>query len=108
MSNQNTSNAYRHMSDPEMDEGPSGTASGYEANTKESFVFKAKSEEAFPPKKRGWFNKGKREKRRKRKNQEATITLVEGTVLIPVTRPLWEELDRRLANMTCSDPHKMK
>ncbi|MFS7960334.1 hypothetical protein Hanom_Chr08g00702001 [Helianthus anomalus] len=71
MSDQNTSDAYRHMSDSEMDEGPSRTASGYEADTKESFIFKTKSEEAFPPKKRGWFNKEKREKRRKKEKQRS-------------------------------------
>ncbi|MFS8019606.1 hypothetical protein Hanom_Chr15g01405711 [Helianthus anomalus] len=99
MSDQNTSDAYRHISHSPMDEGPSDTASGYVADSDEPFVFRTKSKEAFPPKKKGWFDKEKREKRRKRRNQQATITIAEGTTQIPVTRPLWEELDRRLANL---------
>ncbi|MFS7959833.1 hypothetical protein Hanom_Chr08g00695731 [Helianthus anomalus] len=67
MGDQNTSDGYCHMSNSPMDEGPSGVASGYEADTEDPFVFKAKSEEAYPPKKRGWFNnkKGKKEKKEK-------------------------------------------
>ncbi|MFS7989004.1 hypothetical protein Hanom_Chr11g01041611 [Helianthus anomalus] len=99
MSDQNTSDAYRHISNSPMDEGSSETAPGCVADTEEPFVFRAKSVEAFPPKKNGWFNKEKRENRRKRKTQQATITLVEGTAQIQVTRPLWEELDRRLATL---------
>ncbi|MFS7998288.1 hypothetical protein Hanom_Chr12g01151901 [Helianthus anomalus] len=72
MSDQNVSDDFRHMFDPEMDEGASRTASGYEANTGESFVFRAKSNETFPPKKRGWFNKGKREKRRKKEKPRSS------------------------------------
>ncbi|MFS7997716.1 hypothetical protein Hanom_Chr12g01145161 [Helianthus anomalus] len=98
MSDQNISDAYRHMSHSLMDEGSYETALGYVADTEEPF-FRAKSEEVFPHKKRGWFNKEKTEKRSKRKNQQAIITIVEGTSQIPVTRPLWEELDRRLARL---------
>ncbi|MFS7918460.1 hypothetical protein Hanom_Chr03g00201311 [Helianthus anomalus] len=79
MSDQSIFDAYRHLSNSPMDEGSSKTTPGYVADTKEPFVFGAKSEEAFPPKKKGWFNKRKREKRRKRRTQQATITIVEGT-----------------------------
>ncbi|MFS8021244.1 hypothetical protein Hanom_Chr16g01425181 [Helianthus anomalus] len=48
-----------------MDEGPSDPASGYIADSEEPFVFRTKSEEAFPPKKRGWSSKEKRERRKR-------------------------------------------
>ena len=104
MSDQSVSNDFLHMADSEMKEGPSGATSGYEAETEGSFVFQAKSAETFPPKKRGWFNKDKKERRKKKKNQEATITLPEGPAQISVTTPLWEELDRRLANCDLFQP----
>ncbi|MFS7901880.1 hypothetical protein Hanom_Chr01g00004761 [Helianthus anomalus] len=101
MSDQNTSDTYRHLSQSPMDEGPSGSASGYVADSEEPFVFRAKSEKVFPHKKRGWFSKEKRERRKRiRKIQkQTTIIIAEGTAQIPVTLPLWEDLDRRLANL---------
>ena len=104
MSDQSVSSDFLHMADSEMGEGPSGAISGYEAGTDESFVFRAKSAEVIPPKKRGWFNKAKREQRRKKKSQEATITLPEGSAQLTVTKPLWEELDQRLANCELFQP----
>ncbi|MFS7978483.1 hypothetical protein Hanom_Chr10g00916011 [Helianthus anomalus] len=65
MSDQNTSGAYRHLSHSPMDEGPSDLASGYAADSEETYTFRAKSQEAFPPKKRGWFSKMKRERRKR-------------------------------------------
>ncbi|MFS7969451.1 hypothetical protein Hanom_Chr09g00809321 [Helianthus anomalus] len=101
MSDQNTSDAYRHLSHSPMDEGPSDRASGYVADSEEPFVFRTKSKEDFPPKKRGWVGKEKRERRKRIRKiqQRATITIAKGTAQIPVTLPLWEELDRRLANL---------
>ncbi|MFS8003283.1 hypothetical protein Hanom_Chr13g01212201 [Helianthus anomalus] len=68
MSDDNTSDGYRHLSQYPMDEGPSDPASGYLADSEQPFLFKAKSEEAFPPKKRGWFSKVKRERRKRMRN----------------------------------------
>ncbi|MFS7975827.1 hypothetical protein Hanom_Chr10g00885271 [Helianthus anomalus] len=99
MSDQNTSDAYRRLSYCPMDERPSNPASGYVADSEDTFVFRANSEEAFPPKKRGWFSKEKRERRKRMRNiqKQATIRIAKGTTQIPVTLPLWQELDRRLA-----------
>ncbi|MFS7961255.1 hypothetical protein Hanom_Chr08g00712841 [Helianthus anomalus] len=101
MSDQNTSNAYRRLSHSPRDEGSSNPASRYVANSEDTFVFRAKYEEAFPPKKRGWFNKDKRERRKRMRNiqKQSIIRIVVGTAQIPVTLPLWEELDSRLANL---------
>ncbi|MFS7986997.1 hypothetical protein Hanom_Chr11g01016841 [Helianthus anomalus] len=99
MSDQNVFNAFQYMSNSERDEGPSETALGYEADTEGSFVFQAQTTETFPPEKKGWFNKGKREKRRKKKNQDATITLVEGPAQIPITKPLWEDLEKKTSKL---------
>ncbi|MFS8018264.1 hypothetical protein Hanom_Chr15g01390051 [Helianthus anomalus] len=84
-----------------MVKGPSDLVSGYLANTEEPFVFRSKSEEAFPLKKIGWFSKEKRERRKRMRNiqKQATITIAEGAAQIQVTLPLWDELDRRLANL---------
>ncbi|MFS7961933.1 hypothetical protein Hanom_Chr08g00720761 [Helianthus anomalus] len=49
MSDQGTSDAYRHLPHSPMDEGTSHQTSGYVADSEETFVFKAKSEEPFPP-----------------------------------------------------------
>ncbi|MFS8033249.1 hypothetical protein Hanom_Chr17g01567291 [Helianthus anomalus] len=101
MSYQNPSGAYRHLSHSLMDEGPSELASGFVADSEYTFVFRAKSEEAFPPKKRGLYSKEKGERRKRiiniQKQKQAT-RIAKGTAQIPVTKPLWEELDRRLAN----------
>ncbi|MFS8021899.1 hypothetical protein Hanom_Chr16g01432911 [Helianthus anomalus] len=65
MSDQNTSDTYRHLTHSPMDEGPSELVSGYIADSEDTFVFIAKSEEAFPPKNRGRFSKEKRERRKR-------------------------------------------
>ena len=61
MSEQDTSDAYRHLASSPKDEGTSSqpNPSGYSTDTEEGiFIFKAQSEEPFPPKKRGWFSRG--------------------------------------------------
>ncbi|MFS7929704.1 hypothetical protein Hanom_Chr04g00335661 [Helianthus anomalus] len=66
-----TPDAYRQLASSPEDEGTSSQPipSGYSADTEERiFIFKAQSEEPFPPKKRGWFNRGAYE-RRKRMNK---------------------------------------
>ncbi|MFS7969066.1 hypothetical protein Hanom_Chr09g00804811 [Helianthus anomalus] len=65
MNDQTTFDAYHRLSDSPMDEGPSNPVSGYTADSKDTFVFRAKSEEAFPPKKRGWLCRMKRERRKR-------------------------------------------
>ncbi|MFS7919249.1 hypothetical protein Hanom_Chr03g00210541 [Helianthus anomalus] len=55
MSDQVTSDTYRHLPHSPKDEGTSQPASGYVGDFDDIFVFNAKSEEPFPPKKRGWF-----------------------------------------------------
>ncbi|MFS8022098.1 hypothetical protein Hanom_Chr16g01435521 [Helianthus anomalus] len=59
MSDQNTSDADRRVSHSLMD-GPFNPTAGYVADSEDTFVFRAKSEESFPPKKRGWFSKEKK------------------------------------------------
>ncbi|MFS8022100.1 hypothetical protein Hanom_Chr16g01435541 [Helianthus anomalus] len=68
MSDQNTSDAYCRVSHSPIDEGPSNPTAGYVADSEDTFVFRAKSEESFPPKKRGWFIKEKREGRKRMRN----------------------------------------
>ncbi|MFS7928577.1 hypothetical protein Hanom_Chr04g00322421 [Helianthus anomalus] len=91
MRDKRVTDAFQHTPDSKMDEGPSRPISGYETDAKGSFTFKAKSFEPIPPKK-------------KRKTTIATLTLSEGTTQIPVTKRLWEELDRRLANCDMFQP----
>ncbi|MFS7904822.1 hypothetical protein Hanom_Chr01g00040561 [Helianthus anomalus] len=58
MSEQGTSDAYRHLDSSPKDEGTSSqpNPSGYSADTEEGiFMFKAQSEESFTTKKRGFF-----------------------------------------------------
>ncbi|MFS7946377.1 hypothetical protein Hanom_Chr06g00535611 [Helianthus anomalus] len=52
MSDQGTSDAYRHLPRSPMDEGTSQPTPGYTADSEDIFVFEAKSEEPFPLKER--------------------------------------------------------
>ncbi|MFS8034225.1 hypothetical protein Hanom_Chr17g01578691 [Helianthus anomalus] len=70
MSEQVTSAAYRQLASSPKDEGTSSqpAPSGYSVVTEEGiFIFKAQSEEPFPPNKRGWFSRGAHERRKKMK-----------------------------------------
>ncbi|MFS7969967.1 hypothetical protein Hanom_Chr09g00815451 [Helianthus anomalus] len=68
MSEQDTSDAYRHLDSSPKNEGTSSqpTPSEYSANTEEGiFIFKAQSEEPFPSNKKGWFSRGAHERRKR-------------------------------------------
>ena len=78
MSEQGTSDAYRQLASAPKNEGTSSqpTPSGYSSDTEEGiFIFKAQSEESFPPKKRGWFSRGAHErmKRMKKLQQQRAL-----------------------------------
>ncbi|KAJ0443391.1 hypothetical protein HanIR_Chr16g0820221 [Helianthus annuus] len=70
MSDQGPSDAYRQLSSSPRSKGTSSqpALSGYSADNEDGiFVFKAQSEESFPPKKRGWFSRGAHERRKRMK-----------------------------------------
>ncbi|MFS7968461.1 hypothetical protein Hanom_Chr09g00797711 [Helianthus anomalus] len=70
MSDQGPSDAFRQLSGSPISEGASSqpVLSGYSTDNEEGiFVFKAQSEEPFPPKKRGWFSRGAHERRKQMK-----------------------------------------
>ncbi|MFS8003422.1 hypothetical protein Hanom_Chr13g01213801 [Helianthus anomalus] len=107
MSKQGTSDAYRPLSSPPKDKGTSSqpNPSGYSADTEEGiFIFKAQSEEPFPPKKKGWFSRGAHERRKMMKKLQQQRALAKANRELnaqtqETNRPLWEEkLDRQLAN----------
>ena len=94
MSDQGTSNIYRHLG-----EGTSQSSTGSTTDSEGIFVFKANATEPFPPKKRGWFSRGHKERmKRLRRAQQQAMTA--RNAQNPEARPLWEEeLDRQLANV---------
>ena len=65
MSDQGTSDAYRHLPHSSMDEGTSQPIDEDTASTGDIFVFKAKSEQPFLPKKRCWYSKARIERRKR-------------------------------------------
>ena len=70
MNDQGPFDAYRQLSSSPRSEGTSSqpALSGYSADNEDGiFVFKAQSEEPFPPKKRGWFSRGVHERRKRMK-----------------------------------------
>ncbi|MFS7939407.1 hypothetical protein Hanom_Chr05g00451341 [Helianthus anomalus] len=70
MSEQGTSDAYHQLASSPKDEGTSSqpTPSGYSTDIEEEiFIFKAQSEEPFPPKKKGWFSRVAHERRKQMK-----------------------------------------
>ncbi|KAM0019192.1 hypothetical protein Hdeb2414_s0011g00375911 [Helianthus debilis subsp. tardiflorus] len=99
MSDQGPSDADRQLSRSPSDEGTSSqpTPSGYSADTEEGiFVFKAQSEEPFPPKKRGWFSRGAHERRKRmRKLQQQRALAAANKEMNAQTQDM---INRRLAN----------
>ncbi|KAM0065276.1 hypothetical protein Hdeb2414_s0003g00112881 [Helianthus debilis subsp. tardiflorus] len=77
MSDQGTSDAYCQLSGLPRNEGASShpALSGYSSDNEEGIsMFKAQSEEPFPPKKRGWFSRGAHEcRKRMKKLQEQRV-----------------------------------
>ncbi|KAJ0831447.1 hypothetical protein HanPSC8_Chr15g0667151 [Helianthus annuus] len=112
MSDQGPSDAYRQLSGSPRSESTSSSQpalSGYSADAEEGiFVFKAQSEEPFHEKKRGWFNRGAHERRKRMKK------LQEQRVLAAAKRETdtyaQDMLNRGIANIhilatTAADPN---
>ncbi|MFS7888291.1 hypothetical protein Hanom_Chr00s000001g01593221 [Helianthus anomalus] len=71
-----------------MNEGTSQPTPRYTADSEDIFVFKAKSEEPFPPKKRCWFTRSKSERRKRMRSfQQQRIVNRERNTQNPETRP---------------------